>query len=278
MDLPTQRASAIRFGELHQGPRILVLPNAWDAASARIFEKAGFPAIATTSAGVAFSRGLPDGERIGRAAMLEAVGRIVSAVAVPVTADMVSGFGQTIQDMVEIARDVLRAGAIGMNIEDAAGDTTLADVALQVEKIQAIRGAVASAGIPLVLNARTDVYLREVGEPAGRFEHAVRRANAYRKAGADCLFVPAVHDAETIRRLTSSIDGPVNVLGGPGTPPVAELERLGVRRVSVGSGPMRATLALTARIAQELLATGTYAALGDAMPYADANRLFEEDR
>jgi 2-methylisocitrate lyase-like PEP mutase family enzyme len=278
MDLPTQRDRAIRFGDLHQGPRILVLPNAWDAGSARIFEKAGFPAIATTSAGVAFSHGLPDGEGIGRAAMLEAVGRIVSAVSVPVTADMLSGFGQTIQDIVETARDVLRSGAIGMNIEDAAGDATLADVAWQAEKIQAIRGAAASAGIPLVINARTDVYLREVGEPASRFDEAVRRANAYRKAGADCLFVPAVRDAETIRRLTSSIDGPVNILAGPGTPPVPELERLGVRRVSVGSGPMRATLALTARIAHELLATGTYTTLGDAMPPADANRLFVEDR
>jgi 2-methylisocitrate lyase-like PEP mutase family enzyme len=277
MDIPTQLARAIRFGELHQGPRILVLPNAWDAASARIFEKAGFPAIATTSAGMAFSHGLPDGEGIGRAAMLEAVGRIVSAVSVPVSADMLSGFGHTIQEIVETARAVLGAGAIGMNIEDAAGGT-LADIALQTEKIQAIRGAAASAGIPLVINARTDVYLREVGEPASRFEHAVRRANAYRKAGADCLFVPGVRDSETIRRLTSSIDGPVNVLGGPGTPPVQELERLGVCRVSVGSGPMRATLALTARIAHELLTTGTYAALVDAMPPAEANGMFKKNR
>lgn len=277
MDLPTQLARAIRFGELHQRPRILVLPNAWDAASARIFERAGLPAIATTSAGIAFSHGLPDGELIGRAAMLEAVGRIVAAVSVPVTADMVSGFGQTSQDMAETVRAVLKAGAIGMNIEDSA-EANLMDVALQTEKIHAIRAAAASAGIPLVINARTDVYLREVGEPGSRFEHAVRRANAYRKAGADCLFVPGVRDAETIRRLTSSIDGPVNVLAQPGTPPVAELERLGVRRVTVGSGPMRATLALTARIARELWTTGTYTAFGDAMPPAEANRLFEEDR
>jgi 2-methylisocitrate lyase-like PEP mutase family enzyme len=275
MERETQRARALRFGELHQGPRILVLPNAWDAASARIFEKAGFAAIATTSAGVAFSLGFPDGEGIGQRVMLEAVGRIVSAVSLPVTADMLAGFGKTAEDMEETVEAVIAAGAVGLNVEDREG-AALADIARQAEKIQAIRSASTSAGIPLVINARTDVYLREIGEPASRFEHAVRRANAYRKAGADCLFVPGVRDPEVIRRLTAAIDGPVNILAVPGTPPVAELERLGVRRVSVGSGPMRATLALVTRIARELKEQGTYAGFSDALPGAEVNRMFEE--
>jgi 2-methylisocitrate lyase-like PEP mutase family enzyme len=275
MERKAQHARALRLLELHQGPRILVLPNAWDAASARIFEKAGFEAIATTSAGVAFSLGSPDSERIGRRVMLEAVARITSAVSLPVTADMLAGFGETAEDMKETVEAVIAAGAVGLNVEDREG-AALADIARQAEKIQAIRSAAASGGIPLVINARTDVYLREIGEPASRLEHAVRRANVYRKAGADCLFVPGVRDPEVIRRLTAAIDGPVNILAVPGAPPVAELERLGVRRVSVGSGPMRATLALVTRIARELKEQGTYAAFSDALPGADVNRMFEE--
>jgi 2-methylisocitrate lyase-like PEP mutase family enzyme len=273
MDRETQRARAIRFRDLHQGPGILVLPNAWDAASARIFEKAGFMAVATTSAGVAASLGFADGEHIPAAVMLEAVARIASAVLLPVSADMEAGYGDTVDKVVATAKAVLKAGGIGMNLEDAGGDP-----ALQVEKVQAIRQAAAAAGIPLVINARTDVYLRQFGDPASRFDEAVRRANAYRKAGADCLFVPGVRDAATIGRLTAAIDGPVNILAVPGAPSVGELERLGVRRVSVGSGPMRATLALTARIARELLDAGTYTSFTDAIPYADVYRLFEEQK
>jgi 2-methylisocitrate lyase-like PEP mutase family enzyme len=273
MERETQRARATRFRELHQGPSILVLPNAWDAASARIFEKAGFLAIGTTSAGAAASLGFADGEHIPAAVMLEAVARIASAVSLPVSADMEAGYGETVGKVIETAKAVLQAGGIGMNLEDAGGDA-----ALQVEKVQAIRHAAATTGIPLVINARTDVYLRQLGDPAGRFDETVRRSNAYRKAGADCLFVPGVRDAATIGRLTAAIDGPVNILAVPGAPTVAELERLGVRRVSVGSGPMRATLALTARIARELLDAGTYTSFSDAMPYADVYRLFEEQK
>jgi 2-methylisocitrate lyase-like PEP mutase family enzyme len=272
MEHNTLRARAIRLRELHQGPRILVLPNAWDAASARIFEEAGYPAIATTSAGIAASYGYVDGEGISRAEMLDAVRRIASAVKLPVTADMVAGFG----DVDETARAVIAAGAIGMNVEDRTAGGVLVELDAQTEKIGTIRRASEAVGVPLVINARTDVYLLQIGDPADRFDHAVRRANAYRQAGADCLFVPGVVDAETIRRLAAAIKGPINILGVPGAPPIHELEKLGVRRVSVGSGPMRATLALTARIAHELRDLGTYSALADALPYADMNRLFEE--
>lgn len=275
MEIEIQRAKAIQFRELHHGPRILVLPNAWDIASARIFEQAGFPAIATTSAGVANSLGFPDGERISREEMLGVVGRIAAAVSVPVSADMEAGYGRTPEEMAETARAVIAAGAIGLNVEDSIEERTLYDVSLQVEKIQAIREAATAAGVPLVINARTDVYLAAVGEPATRFEHAVRRANAYCQAGADCLFLPGVRDAETIAKLVKEIQGPVNVLAGPGVPPAAELEKLGVARVSVGSGPSRATLALVRRIAQELLTSGTYTAFTEnTISYAEANRIF----
>lgn len=272
------QAKALQFAELHRGPRILVLPNAWDAASARIFEAAGFSAIATTSAGIAFSLGRPDGQRVGRYQMLAVVKRITHLVSIPVTADMEAGYGGTPEAVADTARAVLEAGAVGMNLEDAASPekNELADVSLQVERIKAVREAAASTEIGFVLNARTDVFLRAVGEPAERLDHAIRRANAYCAAGADCLFVPGVTDRETIGRLAREIQGPLNILAVAGAPPIAELQQLGVARVSVGSGPMRATLGLVRRIANELLQAGTYSSFTEgAIPYAEVNQLFE---
>ena len=271
-----QRAKAKRFLELHTSGRLLVLPNAWDAGSARIFEHAGFQALGTTSAGVALSLGYPDGERVSRAEMLEVARRIASAVAIPVTADLEAGYGAAVSDAVETARGAISAGAVGMNFEDSTSDDRLVDVTAQVERIRAIKKLAEAEKIAFVLNARADVFLLGVGDPAGRFDEAVRRANAYREAGADCLFVPGVTDAETIGRLVRAITGPLNVLAGRDTPRIAELERLGVARVSVGSGPMRATLALTQRIAQELRERGTYAGFTEnPPPLRHFNRLFE---
>jgi 2-methylisocitrate lyase-like PEP mutase family enzyme len=274
----TQQAKADLFRQLHNGPDVLVLPNAWDVASARIFEQAGYRAIATTSAGIAAVLGYPDGQRISRSLMVEAVERIAHGVALPVTADMEAGYGATVEVVADTARAVLAAGAIGMNFEDATDrpDAPLMDIASQVERIRAIRAVAAEKGIALVLNARTDVYLLGIGDPESRFEEAVRRANDYRQAGADCLFIPGVSDAATIGRLVKAIGGPINILAVSGTPPIAELARLGVARVSLGSGPMRATLALVRRIARELMEQGTYTAFTEsAIPYAEVNRLFE---
>jgi 2-methylisocitrate lyase-like PEP mutase family enzyme len=255
--------------KLHQGPRILVLANAWDVASARIFEEAGFPAIATSSAGVANCLGYPDGERISRDEMIGMVQRIAGALLVPVTADVENGYG----DALLTARAVVDAGGAGMNLEDVAkahDPNSLVGLAEQVRIIGKIRAAT-----DLVINARTDVFLLSIGDPATRFDRAVERANAYLKAGADCAFVPGVRDAETIGRLAKAINGPLNILAMAGVPPVAELERLGVRRVSIGSGPMRAVMGLTRRIANELRDQGTFTSMTDqAMIYTDANRLF----
>ena len=271
-----QRAKAERLRALHHP--ILVLPNAWDASSARIFEQAGFPALGTTSAGVALSLGYMDGQRASRDEMLEAVRRIAAAVEIPVTADMEAGFGDSIEEIVETMKGVIAAGAVGINIEDRPpGTGVLIEEARQAETIRAIREAASEAGVPLVINARTDVYLASVGEPESRFEHPVRRANAYRGAGADGLFVPGVSDADTIQKLAQAIRGPINILAGPGVPSAPELQKLGVARVSSGSGPMRATMALTRRIAQELKERGTFATFTEhAIPYAEANRLFEK--
>ncbi|MBZ5726218.1 MAG: isocitrate lyase/phosphoenolpyruvate mutase family protein [Acidobacteriia bacterium] len=260
---------------MHAGPGILVLPNAWDAASARIFEETGFPALATTSAGVAYALGYPDGERISRDEMLAAVRRIAAAVAIPVTADMEGGYGPAVADAEATARGVLEAGAIGLNFEDARGGRLL-ETAQHAGRVRAMRRVADEAGVPLVINARTDVFLLQVGAPESRLAEAIARANAYREAGADCLFIPGVRDAETIAALAGAIHGPINILATPGTPAAAELARLGVARVSTGSGPMRAAMSATRRLASELKRDGTYASFGEGvLTHAEANRLME---
>ena len=276
MDVRVQADKAEQFRRMHAGPRILALPNAWDAVSARILEEAGHPAIATSSAAVAFSLGYPDGQRISRTEMLEAVARIARAVRVPVTADMESGYGTTVKDMMDTAKAVIAAGAIGMNLEDVTGDdeTSHVEISLQQEKIRAIREASSSLGVPLVLNARTDVYLMPIGEESTRFERTVERLRAYRQAGADCVFAPGVSDQDTIAKLVKAIAAPLNILASANCPSLAELEKMGVARVSAGSAVMRATLGLVRRIAKDWMERGTYDSLFDgAVPFADLNRM-----
>jgi 2-methylisocitrate lyase-like PEP mutase family enzyme len=275
MNLEEQKASAVSFRTMHRGPKMLVLPNAWDVASARVFEDAGFGAIASTSAGVAFSLGYPDGQKITREEMLARVARIARAVKVPVTADVESGYGNRPEDTERTAREVIEAGAVGLNLEDATGDVhdPLADLSLQIERVRAVKAAALKTGILLVLNARTDVYLAEVGPPETRYDETLRRLIAYRDAGADCVFVPGLRDAATIRKLVQDVKCPVNILVGPGSPSVPELQSIGVARVSIGSSAMRATLGLVKRIAEELRGPGTYSALEGGIAYADVNEM-----
>jgi 2-methylisocitrate lyase-like PEP mutase family enzyme len=251
-----------------------VLPNVWDVASARIVEEAGFPAIATTSAGIAYSLGYPDGQHISREEMVARVARIARAVKVPVTADIEAGYGSSPEDAAKTTRELVQAGAVGMNLEDTSGDPEhpLLDLQLAVAKIKAVRVAAAELRVPMVVNARTDVYLLP-GDPDTQYSEALRRLTAYRDAGADCVFAPGLKDAETIGRLVNAVQCPLNILAVAGTPSVPELEKLGVARVSLGSSPMRATLGLLRRMAEELKTAGTYNALEGAVPYAEVNQL-----
>jgi 2-methylisocitrate lyase-like PEP mutase family enzyme len=268
-----QAAKANLFRDLHRGPNILVLPNAWDVASARILENASVAAIATTSAGVAFTLGYPDGQKISREEMLSVVARIAAKVKIPVTADVEAGYGNRPEDAALTARAVIEAGAVGLNLEDRADDRRLVDLSLQLEKIAAVRETSRMMGVPLVLNARTDVYLLEVGKPESRFAETLNRLIAFREAGANCLFAPGVRDLEVISRLVRELQHPVNILAGPGSPSILELQRIGVARVSLGSSTMRATLGLVQRMAQELQTTGTYNALEGAPSHTEVNNL-----
>jgi 2-methylisocitrate lyase-like PEP mutase family enzyme len=276
MDMTAQGRKAEELRKLHGGPRVLVLPNAWDVASARVLEELGFPAIATTSAGVAFALGYPDGQRVSRDEMLEVVERIARAVRVPVTADMEAGYGTTLADMAETAKAVVAAGAVGLNLEDVTGETESSQVntELQAEKIRTIRQVSASQGVSLVINARTDIYLMPIGPEAMRFERTVERLRAYRAAGADCVFAPGVKERDLIEKLVKAVAAPLNILVMPGCPSIPELQKIGVARASIGSGVMRSTLGLARRIGRELQAAGTYSALFEgAIPFAEINRL-----
>ena len=276
MNLDTQRAKAEAFRTMHVGSRILVLPNAWDPMSARVIEEAGARAIATTSAGVAFSVGYPDGEAMPRDEMIAAIARIARVVTVPVSADIESGFAHDAREVGETVRRVIAAGAVGINLEDAihGGPPALYDLETAIDRVRAAREAANSSGVPIVINARTDVYLLSIGEPDTRFDHAIRRANAYRKAGADCLFVPRVGRPPDIERIVAALEGPLNLLAFPGIPTVAELERLGVARLSVGTWPTLAAMSTARKIAAELLGAGTYESmLEGAISYPEANRL-----
>ena len=276
MNRDTQRAKAEAFRAMHDRSRILVLPNAWDAMSARVIEEAGARAIATTSAGVAFAVGYPDGEAIPRDEMIAAIARIARVVTIPVSADIESGFANDTRELVETIRRVIEAGAVGINLEDQVHDGArrLYDLDVAVARVQAAREAADATGVPLVINARTDVYLLGVGEPETRFEHAVRRANAYRKAGADCLFVPAVVSRADIERLVPALEGPLNLLSIPGFPAVPELERLGVARLSVGGRLTLGAMSGLKKSVTELLSNGTYEpTVEGAIGYPDANRM-----
>ncbi len=208
--------------------------------------------------------------------MIAAIARIARVVTVPVSADIESGFANDTRELAETIRRVIDAGAVGINLEDQVHDRSrrLYDLEVAVERVRAAREAAEATGVPLVINARTDVYLLGVGEPETRFEHAVRRANAYRKAGADCLFVPAVGSRADIERLVPALEGPLNLLSIPGFPTIPELERLGVARLSLGTKLTLDAMSVLKKSVTDLLSNGTYEPmLEGAIGYPDANRL-----
>lgn len=281
--MSTQREKAERLRALHHASAPLILSNAWDVASALILQAAAFPAIATTSAGVAYSLGYPDGERIPRGQMLAAVARIARAVSVPLSADMEAGYGETPEEMAQTARELVASGAVGLNIEDGieVGTPRLREKKLQIEKIRALREAGNAAGVPLVINARTDSYMLGLpyGDAGKQFDETVARGRAYREAGADCIFIIGLKDAAIIGKIVKEIGGPINILVGPGSPSIPELKKLGVARVSLGSGAMRASLTALRRLAEELKTTGTYTELdrgGSLIPHSEMEELLSK--
>lgn len=277
MDKNEQIRRAQLFRALHRAPPTLLLPNAWDLMSARIFADAGYPAIATTSGGVAWALGFADGEKTPWADVVSATARIAASVPVPVTADIEAGYGETPEQVAHHVVEIAQAGSAGVNLEDGArgGLRTIDDA---TARIAAARRAVTEAGLDLVINARTDVYLHGTGDAAAKLDETIKRGKAYLAAGADCIYVFALTDIGTIAAITRSLAAPVNIVGRAGTPPLAELEKAGVARVSIASGATLVIASSLQQLAKDLRATGNFRILDHRMTRAEAQQLFAQQK
>lgn len=277
-------AEAQTFKTLHQTPGGFVMPNAWDAGTAILMAQAGFKAIATTSAGIAFSLGRPDyavadpSRAVSREQMFARIREIVDAVSVPVNGDLEAGYGDRPEDVADTIRLAIEAGLAGGNIEDRdPKSTALFDEALAIERIKAARQAIDATGIPFVLTARIDSFL--VSAP-NALESAIRRANLYRKAGADCLYGPGPTDTETVSTLAREIDGPLNVVIGLGnsTARPQALLAAGVQRISLGGSIARSALAYVRDCMSELQSKGSMTFAANQIPQSELNTLFSQSR
>ena len=260
------------FHELHTQSTTFVLPNAWDAISAKTFEQSGFQAIGTTSAGIAMSLGYADGQNMPFEKLIDTISTISNAVDIPVSADIEAGYGFTIEEIVNNVKQVIDAGAIGINIEDGTGNVEepLHDLTIQTENIEAIRDLSDSLSMSLFINARTDLYWANVGAPEKRFEEALKRAKAYVEAGANCIFIPGLTDLETIKKFRKEISVPINLLAHSELPSLSDLSAIGIERVSCGSGPFRATVTHLKSISEEIFNTQSFDKMTkNVLSYAD---------
>jgi 2-methylisocitrate lyase-like PEP mutase family enzyme len=273
--MSSQATRAAEFRQLHDRKRVLVLPNAWDVPSARVFEDEGFPAVATSSAGMMVSLGYPDGEDIPLNEFVSAARRMARVLSVPLSVDVVGGFGDTPEDVVKSVKAVIGAGAVGINVEDFTHKTKrLLPVEKQAARLRGLIRLRESLGIPFVINARTDAVRFAPGDEEARLEEAIRRAEAYRDLGADCVYPMGLTDAESISKFVRALDFPVNVMVRKGLPPVPELQRLGVARVSFGPSASYATFGLLKRVSREVQESGTYGALLEgAITFDELNSL-----
>ena len=276
-ELQTERGR--RFRRLHESGTFL-MPNAWNAGSALLLETAGFEAVGTTSAGIAYSLGKADAAgALSIDEALDETARIAGAISIPVNVDAENGYGDSPEAVAECIRRCIDAGAAGAGIEDYTWDPgrPLYERTLAVERIRAAREAVDASGVPFVLTARAECYLYGVPDA---FAESVARSNLYREAGADCLYTPGVRDRAEIAALVREIDGPMNFVVGKATADytLEELGDLGIRRVSIGGSLMRATFALAARAAAEMKEQGRFTWAADQLGPADFDRLFATRR
>ncbi|HKT30291.1 isocitrate lyase/phosphoenolpyruvate mutase family protein [Dyella sp.] len=273
-----QQARTEYFHRLHDGPAPLMLPNAWDVASARVIENAGAKAIATTSAGMAWSLGYRDGEQMPVQELLAGCKRICRAVKAPVTVDIERGYGRDAQDTGDLVAALIDLGVAGINIEDGTlpGTQTLAHPAVLCARIACARTIARDHGLRLFINARIDTYFSQDLAATAKLEETRTRALAYIDAGADGIFVPGLANLQDIATLARALPVPLNIYAGyPGAPPSKTLGEHGVRRISLGCGPIQAALAHLARMASEAIGEGRYDTMSERMfTVAQANGLF----
>jgi 2-methylisocitrate lyase-like PEP mutase family enzyme len=275
-------AKSRRLRELVRAPEILVMPGAYDVLSACLFEQMGFKAIQCTSGGIAAALGYPDGEVLSRERTVEITGNIAGAVSLPVNADAERGYGDA-NKIGDTVRALVAAGVAGMNLEDGAGGKQggargLVELEEQLRKIAAVMEAKRAIGSDFFLNARVDALMVMKDDPKKALDEAIHRGNAYAAAGGDCIFFMQAVSHETIARLVKEVKAPVSVLAGPETPSVAELQELGVARVSYGSAFLKAAIGATKRLAQEIQNQGTITALKEAMQTPEIAALVAEKK
>ncbi|HUI23971.1 MAG TPA: isocitrate lyase/phosphoenolpyruvate mutase family protein [Nitrososphaerales archaeon] len=273
--MSTQAEKAEEFRRLHDRMEVLVLPNAWDVPSARVFEDEGFPAIATSSAGMLVSLGYPDGEEIPRREFDTAVGRISRVLSVPLSVDVVGGFGDTPEGVAKSVRAVIKTGAVGINIEDFVhGTKKLLPVEKQKARLRALIRLREALKVPFVINARTDALRYAPGDDDAKMKEAVARAEAYRDLGADCVYPMGLTDGPSISRFVKALNFPTNVMVRKGLPSVPELKRLGVARVSFGPSASYAAMGLLRRASREVREKGTFDSLIEgAITFDELNSL-----
>lgn len=267
----SSEARSRTFRQLHAGPDILMLANAWDAGSARLIESIGARAIATTSAGVAWSHGYADGHTLPVPLLVGTVADIARVVGVPLTVDIEGGYSADPREAGETVARVVDAGAVGINLEDGTGAPELL-----CAKIEHAKRAAARAGVDLFVNARTDVFLRGLARGEAAVAETIARGHRYREAGGDGWFVPGAVDPPVLRALVDAVPLPLNVLAWPGVPAAAELQALGVRRLSAGSGVALAALRQARAVASAFLGDGRLAAQPEpVLTLRHANALFD---
>jgi len=262
------------FRARHRAPPVLLLPNAWDPISARLFVSAGFDALATTSGGVAWALGYPDGEQVPWGELVEATARIVRTAQVPVTADIEAGYGATPAEVGAHIAEIIRAGVIGVNLEDGLHGP-IRPVEDAVARLQAARAAAQGEGVPIVLNARCDIFHLQYGGESTRFAATVERCKAYFAAGADCVYPFGLRDPAVIGAFVKAVGGPVNVTGRVGMPDAVTFERMGVARITIASAPTLVAMAAIQKLAVELRTTGSFDTLAAPLRHPDAQKLFQ---
>jgi 2-methylisocitrate lyase-like PEP mutase family enzyme len=275
MNTAEQAGKAAAFRALHAGPRALVMANAWDAMTARMFEAEGFPAIATTSGGVAGALGFRDGEGAPWDEVVGQTMRIARAVSVPVTADIEGGFGATPRAVGRSITDILGAGAVGVNLEDSIpGQGAMRTMEDAVARIQAARAAGHVSGVPIVINARVDLFIRHVGEGEAQLNEAIERGRAYLAAGADSIYPIGLRDEPTIKRLADALQCPININVRAGHPTVAALEALGVRRITTATSLTMLALTVVRDAVRDIRANGRFDTISPGVTGADMAQLW----
>ncbi len=274
MDRARQIMMASWFLARHRAPPVLLLPNAWDAMSARLFVAAGFEALATTSGGVAWTLGYPDGEQAPWTEVVAATARIVRSAQAPVTADIEAGYGATPAEVGAHVAEIIQTGVVGINLEDGLHGS-IRSIEDAAARLRAAREAARNEGVPIVLNARCDIYHLQFGEESTRFTATVERCRNYVAAGADCVYPFGLREPATIAAFVKEVGAPVNVTGRPGTPDATAFGRMGVARITIASAPTLVTMSSIQKLATELRATGGFEMLATTFRHPDAQKLFQ---